>query len=103
MHLYGKRVFEPQENDGARGKSAGIRLRAIAAVMLTMTAGVPQGFAQQAGNTQTPKEQSSGLPAAPQPIATEPFSLRQSQHDFTRPQGDIVGRPWKMYSPTTVA
>ena len=43
------------------------------------------------------------LPAAPQPVATEPFSLRQSQHDFSRPTGDILGNPLKTYTPTQVA
>ena len=64
MHLYGTGVFESQHKEGGARRTAGSRLRAVAAVMLTLTAGIPQGFAQQAGNTQAPKEQTSGLPAA---------------------------------------
>ncbi len=48
MHLYGIRVFEQREKSVRKGGGqAGMRLRAIAAVMLTLTAGVPPGFAQQ--------------------------------------------------------
>ena len=53
MHLFGMSVFEQQEA-GAMGRNsapAGIRLRAVAAVMLTLMAGVPSGFAQQAAAT----------------------------------------------------
>jgi outer membrane protein TolC len=103
MHLYGTGVFGSQKKEGGARRPAGPRLRAVAAVMLTLTAGIPQGFAQQAGNTQAPKEQTSGLPAAPQPNATEPFSLRQAQHDFSRPTGDIVSNPLKTFTPTKVA
>src|SRR5579884_742419 len=102
MHLYDTGVLEIQEKQGGRRRRAGSRLRAAAAVMLTLVAGIPQGFAQQAGNTQTPSDQTSGLPAAPQPIATEPLSLRQSQRDFSVAAGDLWRRPHKMYLPTHV-
>jgi outer membrane protein TolC len=63
--------------------------------MLALISGVPSGFAQQA-NPPQPK-QASSLPVAPEPVATSPAPLRQTQRDFslTRP-------PWKAYSPTDV-
>ena len=48
MHLFGIRVFEDQQTAGRRVKRNGTqRLRSLAAVMLTLTAGVPSGFSQQ--------------------------------------------------------
>jgi hypothetical protein len=48
MQLFGIGVFEDQEASGSPVKRNGTqRLRALAAVMLTLTAGVPPGFAQQ--------------------------------------------------------
>lgn len=100
MHLYGTGVFEPQKSKGESGW--GMRLRAAAAVMLTLTTGVPSGYAQQA-NTQAPNGQaSSGLPAAPAPTPTEPLSLRQSQRDYSRPYGKLTGNPLHIYMPSSV-
>jgi outer membrane protein len=104
MHLYGTRVFERQ-NDAARTVrgQAGNRLRAVAAVMLTLVAGVPSGFAQQAGaGTSVPDKQASQLPAAPAPVLTEPLNLRTSARDFSRPAGRLVGNPINLYRPTTI-
>src|SRR5579859_3058125 len=48
MQLFGIRVFEDQEAAGRRVKPNGTqRLRSLAAVMLTLAAGVPSGFAQE--------------------------------------------------------
>ncbi|HEY3706029.1 MAG TPA: TolC family protein [Terracidiphilus sp.] len=77
-------------------------LRATAALMLALITGVPSGFAQQATTNLPQPKQSSGLPAAPEPLATSPASLRQTQHDYSRPNGDIFHSPQKMYSPTDV-
>lgn len=102
MHLYGIRVFEEQEmiKRGDRGQ-AGNKLRAAAAVMLTLMAGVPSGFAQQQTVT-TPTGQASNLPAEPAPMQTEPLNLRATQRDFSKPAAGLLGNPVKPYMPTTV-
>jgi outer membrane protein TolC len=110
MQLYDTRVFEHQENTARKRRGqAGMRLRALAAVMLTLASGVPSGFAQQtqvgvqtgAGAT-TPEKQASELPAAPAPVATEPFPMRPTARDFSRPAGRLLGNPFNMYKPTTI-
>jgi hypothetical protein len=81
MHLYDTRVFEEQKQGvrPVRGQ-AGKRLRAIAAVMLTLAAGVPPGFAQQqtvnTPTVNTPTKSASDLPAEPSPVLTDPLDLR---------------------------
>jgi outer membrane protein TolC len=103
MHLFGKGVFEQQvETVRQGGGQASKKLRALAAVMLTLTAVVPSGFAQQAAPTATDKA-ASNLPAAPAPVMTEPLSLRQSERDFSNPAGRFKGNPINMYRPTTIA
>jgi len=104
MHSFGIRVFE-QENEAAgkmRGQ-AGRRLRAIAAVMLTLAAGMPAGFAQQAGaGSSGPDKNASALPAAPAPVLTEPLKLRSSDRDYSKPAGRLLGNPITIYRPTTI-
>ena len=108
MHLDGISVFEQQDEtvrsrrDHAGRGQAGKRLRAVAAVMLTMVAGVPSGFAQQTAPAETDKA-ASDLPAAPAPVLTEPFSLRPSLRDFSQPSGRFLGNPINEYRATTVA
>jgi outer membrane protein len=106
MHLYGIRVFEDVRSATrrSRGEVAGKRLRAIAAVMLTLTAGVPPGFAQQIGaGSSAPDKAASGLPSAPTPILTGPLNLRPSQRDFSKPAGRLWGDPINLYRPTSIA
>jgi outer membrane protein TolC len=104
MHLFGKRIFEQQQEKAARSVrgEAGYRLRALAAVMLTLAAGSPSGFAQQAPAT-APDKAASELPAAPAPVLTEPLDLRQSKRDFSKPGGGFLGNPINAYLPTTIA
>lgn len=125
MQLLDTRVFDRQE-DGARGISgqtgrrwAGRRqserrettrgkggngLRAIAALMLTLVAGAPSGYAQQAGSPiLVPDKAASQLPAAPTPTPTEPLNLRPSQRDFSKPAGRLLDVPFRMYVPTNIA
>ena len=86
-----------------KGRSrAGKRLDAIAAVILTLGAGVPPGFAQQA-TTVTLDKPAADLPQEPAPVLTQPLNLRSSQRDFSRPAGRLLGNPIKPYLPTTVA
>ena len=109
MQLFGIRVFEEQKSAGERtNRRAGQGLRALTAVMLTLTAGVPSGFAQQqsggvagAGEKQ-PEKQSSQLPTAPSPIPTQPLDLRPTNRDFSKPAGRLFGNPINMYRPTSI-
>jgi len=104
MHLYDTRVFDRQDETargviGATGRGqAGKRLRAFAAVMLALTAGVPTGFAQQ-----VPYQSGSELPAAPTPTPTETLDLRATQRDFSKPAAGLKGNPINWYRPTTIA
>jgi outer membrane protein len=83
-------------------RRAGKRLDAIAVVILTLSAGMPSGFAQQA-TTVVPGTSASELPQEPAPLLTQPLNLRQSQRDFSKPAGGLLGNPIKPYLPTTVA
>ena len=106
MHLYGIRVFEDLRSATrrTRGKVAGKQLQAIAAMMLTLTAGVPPGFAQQIGaGSSAADKAASVLPSAPTPILTGPLSLRPSERDFSKPAGRLWGNPINAYRPTSIA
>ncbi|MDR5730115.1 MAG: TolC family protein [Terriglobia bacterium] len=102
MHLFGIRVFDQQDATILQTKQhAGRRLRALAAVMLSLAAGVPSGFAQQAVPAATDKA-ASNLPAAPAPMLTQPFNLRQTERDFSKPNGKLFGDPIDWYKPTSI-
>ena len=103
MQLFGIRVFDQQDETTpqASGKS-GRQLRALAAALLTLAAGVPSGFAQQTAPPPTDK-QGSALPPAPAPVLTQPLFLRPSLRDFSAPAGRLLGSPINMYRPTTIA
>ncbi len=106
MHLYG--IFEKQAaGNYLRNHHSGQtckRLRALAAVLLTLTAGMPSGFAQQASaGTSGPDKAASDLPSAPAPVQTEPFSLRSSTRDFSKAYAGYLGNPINFYRPTTIA
>jgi len=104
MHLYDTRVFDRQDETarGENGKTergqAGKGLRAFAAVMLALTAGVPTGFAQQVSD-----KAASELPSAPVPTPTEALNLRSAQRDFTKPAAGLLGNPINRYRGTTIA
>ncbi|HEY1896030.1 MAG TPA: TolC family protein, partial [Terracidiphilus sp.] len=121
MHLYGTRVFERQSfrartvrgqagtGQAGPGMRGGAKLRAFAALMLGLMSGMPAGFAQQPAASPQDNAASldrikdaSNLPPAPTPVATEPISLRQTQRDFSRPSGGLLGNPINMYRGTTV-
>ena len=115
MHLYDTRVSKHRELAGrpvhdrpgtdrsiAAHTKVGTRLRGAAAVMLTMMATVPSGFAQDAQPAPPQNKAASTLPAAPTPTPTEPLSLRQAARDFSRPYGDLNRNPLKMYMPSQV-
>ena len=108
MHLYGKSVFEQQQAAGGNPRishpgQACNRLRTLAAIVLALAAGMPSGFAQQTpAGTSGPDKAASDLPAAPAPVQTEPFSLRPSTRDFSRPAGGLLGNPINTFRPTTI-
>jgi outer membrane protein TolC len=102
-------VFDEQENTArprreqlSRGQASN-RLRAIAAVMLTLASATPSGFAQQAGpGAKSPDKAASELPAEPAPALTQPLNLRTSQRDFSKPSAGWLGNPINMYRPTSI-
>jgi outer membrane protein TolC len=114
MPFESRRVFEAgsKQSRGERrisgspksGKNAG-SLRAIAAVMLTLTAGMPAGYSQQqvtgAGSNGADKA-ASALPSAPAPVATQPIPLRTSSRDYSKPFGGLWGNPINVYRPTKI-
>jgi outer membrane protein TolC len=88
---------------GAQGPAAG-RLRAAAAILLTLAATTPSGFAQQAGTAPArPDKAASDLPVAPAPVATQPIPLRTSTRDYSKAFGTWLGDPINMYRPTTIS
>ncbi len=97
MHLESRRVFKQQ-----RVGTSGSRLRAWAALMLSLATCVPPGFGQETP-TQTTTKSASTLPSAPVPTQTEPLFLRPSDRDFSKPSGRLLGDPINMYRPTTIA
>jgi outer membrane protein TolC len=110
MQFFGTGVFEHQEETvsnicGHEGRGqVSSRLRAVAAVMLMLTAGNPAGMAQQvagAGAT-APEKAASELPSAPAVALTEPLNLRSSARDFSKPAGRLLGDPINMYRPTSI-
>jgi outer membrane protein len=109
MQLFGIRVFENQKITARHTKPrAADNLRAVTAVMLTLASVVPSGFAQEqsggvkgAGSSGQEK-QASQLPQAPAANVTQPFDLRPSNRDFSKPAGRLLGDWTKMYRPTTI-
>src|SRR5208282_2999998 len=113
MHLFGKSVCELERgnrggnstaakqcrhnrtaNEGAAGK-----LRAVAAVLLTLAAGMPAGVAQQNGaGSSAPDKAASELPAAPAPAVTQQLS-HASERDFSKPFGSWLRNPINVYLP----
>ncbi len=108
MHLFRNRVLK-QDEAGRRAVShSGRQLRAVAAAMLTLSACMPSGFAQQqAGDVlgageKKPEKAASALPSAPAPTLTKPFDLRQTERDFSKPAARGFGSPINWYRPTTI-
>lgn len=109
MQLFGIRVFEDKSTTAHPLKRrAGDRLQAVTAVMLTLAACVPSGFAQEqtggvkGAGTNAQEKQASQLPAAPAPVLTQPLDLRPGNRDFSKPAGRLLGNPIDMYRPTTI-
>jgi outer membrane protein TolC len=110
MHLHRIRVFDGQEitaldnSEKAGRRQAGGKLRAVAAMMLTMASCMPSGLAQDTpAGTKGPDKAASNLPAEPAPAPTQPLSLRDSERDFSKPYARFLGNPINLYRPTTIA
>jgi outer membrane protein TolC len=85
-------------------ENANGRLRAAAAIVLTLAATMPAGYAQQANTAPAPHEKAaSDLPAAPVPIPTQPIDLRTSSRDYSKAYASWLGDPIKVFLPTTIA
>ena len=79
------------------------RLRSLAVVLLTLSACMPPGFAQQSGAANAaPDKAASNLPVAPAPISTEPIPLRTTGRDYSKPFAGWFGNPINIYRPTTI-
>ena len=84
-------------------RRAGDRLRATAAILLTLAATMPSGYAQQAKTVPPQHEKAaSELPAAPEPVATQPVPLRTSNRDFAKPFASLLTSPIGVYRPTNI-
>ena len=93
---------EPKTGWRGQGQAAG-RLRAIAAILLTLAATTPPGYAQQAGTASAPPDKAaSDLPVAPVPVPTQPIPLRTSDRDYSKAFGPWLGNPINIYRPTTI-
>jgi len=113
MPFEARRVFEAESKQrrGERlgagsaksGKTAG-NLRAIAAVMLTLSSCMPAGFSQQVtgAGSNGPDKAASTLPSAPSPVPTQPFPLRTSSRDYSKPFAGWWGNPINIYRPTKI-
>jgi outer membrane protein len=87
----------PRRSDAKRG------LRGAAMVLLTIFSGMPPGFAQvPAAGVKGQDKAASNLPAAPAPIATQPYPLRFSQRDFSKPFAGWWGDPINIWRPTSI-
>jgi len=102
MQSFDSNEFDQRDEAARKGRGwAGQQLRAIAVVMLTLGAGMPSGFAQQA-TPAAPNKSASDLPVEPAPVLTQPLDLRWSQRDFSKPYGPLLGNPIRSYTPTTI-
>ncbi len=99
MHFYHTGVSE-RPAKSLRSRQAGMRLRAAASVMLALTTCLPSGYSQQAAPNPPKSSNTSTLPAAPAVTPTEPFNLRATGRDFSKPYAGVLGLPWKAYMPT---
>jgi outer membrane protein TolC len=100
----GTEILEPKTGRSRGHGNAAGSLRAVAAILLTLAATTPPGYAQQAGTaTAPPDKAASDLPVAPVPVPTQPIPLSTSSRDYSRPFGSWIGNPINVYRPTTIA
>ncbi len=71
--------------------------------MLTLAAAAPPGFPQaQGAGSSGPDKAASNLPAAPAPVLTQPFPLKATERDYSRPYGSWLKNPINVYRPTSI-
>src|SRR6516225_4387335 len=105
MRLHRERVLK-SANGEVRTKDsekAGNRLRAVAAILLTLTSCMPSSFAQEpvvGAGSKGPDKEASTLPTAPTPITTQ--VLHTSGQDFSKAYANFAGNPLNMYKPTSI-
>jgi len=88
---------------GQLRRLGGERLRAVAAVLLTLAATMPGGYAQQAGaGSNGPDKAASVLPPAPVPVATQPYPLLTSSRNYSKAFATWFGNPINIYRATTI-
>ncbi len=114
MHFYRTGVLIEEQNAagserrgskqmGQLGGLGGERLRAIAAVLLTLAATMPGSYAQQAGaGSNGPDKAASALPPAPVPVATQPYPLLTSSRNYSKAFATWFGNPINIYRATTI-
>jgi len=108
MHFYRKVELMGQSGTDcgkrtAKGQhKAGERVRAVTAAMLIGLMALPSSFAQTPAGNKGPDKAASELPAAPAPQLTEPFSLRTSVRDFSKPYAGFRANPLAKYMPTSL-
>lgn len=102
----GERATECIERKGTSRvapRRASDRLRASAAILLTLAATMPPGYAQEAKTAPPQHEKAaSELPAAPVPVETQPNPLHASNRDFSKPFGSWLRNPIGVYRPTNI-
>jgi outer membrane protein len=62
---------------------------------------VPAAGAQQIPNPPPPASATATMPSTPPPIATQPYSLRPTDHDYSRGKSQLRN-PFSVYTPTAV-
>ena len=88
---------------GRKSRKAAIIVGATAILVMGLISAVPPGSAQSPQQVPSREKAASGLPSAPAPASTEPFALRQSGRDFSKPSGRMLPpNPLKVWMPTTV-
>ena len=96
---------ERTESKGSREgrRQASERLRAVAAVLLTLSSTMPPGYAQVNGaGSKGPDKAASQLPVAPTPVATSTVPLKTTERDYSKPFGSWLRNPVNVYMPTTI-
>jgi outer membrane protein TolC len=106
MQLSGNSVDVQQKSSSCALRSQSTsRLRVAAALLLTLSAGLPTGFAQQVpgAGAKSPEKAASDLPSAPEVVLTQPLDLRPTSRNFSRPAGRLLlGDPINTFRPTTI-
>jgi outer membrane protein len=105
---FGERAAQGNDPKGTTPSGQAVRkrserLRAVAAVLLTLAATMPPGYSQATGaGSNGPDKAASGLPVAPAPVPTQPYPLSTSSRDYSKAFGKWIGDPINIYRPTSI-